>query len=357
VSRELELPTLKPGKSIALIAIGMGVYFVYLYQIGFQDIMASLRSIDLRLFSLAVVLALAGVLFDSLAWQQIAGKFDYRVPISDIFFIYMSSIFMNNLIPSGSFSGETARIYFLEKLDGGSRIDRSSATVAATRIITAVPFILGTVIGLAYLALKTDAPAWALATCSGITIFLLFINAIFLGVCFADNWLERIIFTLVDYVERIFKVTVDRMQCRGIMDRFHSSMKMLAEHKRTLFISTFWAVAGWLSMTLVAVVIFRSMGVKIPVQAVFAVYAVMIFLQMLPLFLPGGVGLVDIVMITLFTAIGIPTSSAVAATILTRLIQLWLLTAIGGIATAYLVKKVDQVAFEQGLKKGLAKGF
>lgn len=334
------------------------MYLIYLYQIGFQDVMDSLRDVDLRLFSLAVFLALAGIFFDSLAWKKIAGKFDYRVPISDIFFIYMSSIFMNNLIPSGSFSGETARIYFLEKLDGGSRIDRSSATVAATRIITAVPFILGTVIGLAYIALKTNAPAWALATCSGITIFLLFINVIFLGVCFADNWLERIIFTLVDFVEKVFKVTVDRMQCLGIMDRFHSSMKMLAEHKRTLFISTFWAVAGWLSMTLVAVVIFRSMGVKIPVQAVFAVYAVMIFLQMLPLFLPGGVGLVDIVMITLFSAIGVPTSSAVAATILTRLIQLWLLTAIGGISTAYLVKKVDQIALKNGLSKGgLAKGF
>ncbi|MDM7913286.1 MAG: flippase-like domain-containing protein [Methanotrichaceae archaeon] len=340
-----------------MIVLGMGIYFLYLYHLGFEETINSLKNVNLAIFSLGVMLALAGVLCDSLAWKAIASKFEYKMPILDIFLIYMSSIFMNNLIPSGSFSGETARIYFLEKLDGGSRIDRPSATVAASRIITAIPFFMGTVVGLAYLTLATDAPAWALATCSGITIILLFVNAIFFGVCFTEGWLERIIFTIVDYVEKIFHVHVDRTECSGIMNQFHRSMKMLAEHKRTLFISTFYAVAGWLSMTLVAVVIFRSMGVKVSIMAVFAVYAVMIFMQMLPLFLPGGVGLVDIVMITLFTAIGVPMHSAVAATILTRLIQLWLLTALGGAATAYLVKKIDYDTVRAAIGKGAAKGF
>jgi len=357
VSREIELPTLRPRKSIALIGLGMGAYFLYLYHVGYQDVISSLRNVDMTVFLLAVVTALLGVFFDAMAWQAIVQKFDYKVPIWDIFLIYMSCVFMNNLIPSGSFSGETARIYFLEKLDGGSRIDRSSATVAATRIITAIPFFLGTAIGLIYLDVATDAPLWALATCTVITLILLFLNAAFIGVCFADDWLERIIFTVVDLLEKILHIHVDRMQCSGIMDRFRQSMKMLAEHKRTLFVSTFWAVAGWLSMTMVAVIVFRSMGVSVPLRAVFAVYAVMIFLQMLPLFLPGGVGLVDIVMSTFFTAIGLPMHTAVAATILIRLIQLWLLTAIGGLATAYLVKKINHDALMPVAKKRVAKGF
>jgi uncharacterized protein (TIRG00374 family) len=335
----------------------MGLYLLYLYHLGFEETLNTLRSVDLAVFGLGVMLALMGVLCDSLSWKAIARKFEYKMSTWDMFLIYLSAIFMNNLIPSGSFSGETARIYFLEKLDGGSRIDRPSATVAASRIITAIPFFLGSVLGLAYLTLATDAPAWALATCSGITIFLLFINAIFLGVCFTEGWLERIIFTLIDYIEKIFHVHVDRLQCSGIMNQFHQSMKMLTAHKRTLFISAFWAVIGWLCMTLVAVVIFRSMGVKVPIWAVFAVYAVMIFLQMLPLFLPGGVGLVDIVMSTLFISIGVPVHVSVAATILIRLIQLWMLTSLGGIATAYLVKKINHDAVRAAMRKGAAKGF
>ena len=123
MSNEIELPTIRPGKSIALIALGMGAYFLYLYIVGFEDVLSILKNVDLTLFVLAIALALIGVLFDALAWQAVAQKFDYKVPLWDIFLIYMSCNFMNNLIPSGSFSGETARVYFLEKLDGGSRID------------------------------------------------------------------------------------------------------------------------------------------------------------------------------------------------------------------------------------------
>ncbi len=357
MSSELNLPTLRPGKSIALIVLGMGVYFVYLYHLGFQEIIRALSNVNLAIFSLGIVLALAGVLGDSLAWQEIAKRFDYNVPIWDIFLIYMSCIFMNNLIPSGSFSGETTRIYFLDKIAGNSRIDKSSATVAATRIITAIPFIVGTIVGIAYLALATDTPAWTLATCSGITIILFCLNIGFFGVCYADGWLERIIFPAVDHIERIFRVHIDRGMCSGVMSQFHQSMNILASHKRTLFISTFWAVVGWICMTLVATITFRSMGVSVPLRAVFAVYTVIIFLQMLPLFLPGGIGLVDIVMITLFTAIGVPTHSAVAASILIRLIQLWFLTAFGAISTAYLVKKINRDSLSSAIKIGAAKSF
>jgi uncharacterized protein (TIRG00374 family) len=357
MSHELELPTLHPGKSLLLIALGMCVYFIYLYKIGFQEVLRSLGNVDITIFSFGFMLAVLGVVFDSLSWQVIVRKFDYKVPTRDIFLIYMSCIFMNNLIPSGSFSGETARIYFLDKLAGSSRIDKTSATVAASRIIAFIPFILGSMIGLIFLSFATDAPTWALATCSGIAAFLLIINLGFFGVCFVDGWLERITFTLIDVIERIFRVHIDRGKCEGIMKQFHESMIMLMDHKRTLFISTFWAIAGWFSMTLVAFLTFRSMGLEIPVRAVFAVYAVMIFLQMLPLFLPGGIGLVDIVMITLFNAIGVPMHSAVAATILIRLIQLWFLTALGGASMAYLIRKINHEALMPPINNGVAKSF
>ena len=357
MNHEIELPTLHPGKSLALIVLGIGVYFVYLYHVGFQEVMRSLGNVDLAVFSVGFVLAVLGILFDSLAWQVIVRKFDYKVPTRDIFLIYMSCIFMNNIIPSGSFSGETARIYFLDKLAGSSRIDKTSATVAASRIIAFIPFILGTIIGLIFLSLSTDIPVWTLAACTGIAAFLLLINLGFFGVCYVDGWLERITFALIDQIEKIFRVHVDRLKCQGIMGQFHESMLMLINHKRTLFISTFWAVAGWFSMTLVAFLTFRSMGLEVPVRAVFAVYAVMIFLQMLPLFLPGGLGLVDIVMITLFNAIGVPMHAAVAATILIRLIQLWFLTALGGASMAYLIRKINRDAVRARVNEGVAKSF
>jgi uncharacterized protein (TIRG00374 family) len=267
-----------------------------------------------------------------------------------MFLIYLSAIFLNNLIPSGSFSGETGRIYFLDKLTGGSRLDVSSATVAATRIITAIPFIAGTVVGLVYLIFMADVPGWALAACSSITLFLLCINAIFIGVCFSASWLEGIACKIIDWINKAFHLKVDRNICVDVVRQFNTSMNRIVDHRKTLLISTFWAFAAWLCMNLVAFVTFRSMGVKVSIGAIFAVYAVMIFLQMLPLVLPGGIGLVDIVMITLFNAVGVPMHAAVAATILTRLIQLWFLTALGGLSTAYLVRRVELADLQSSLK-------
>lgn len=344
MNHDVELPTFRARKSIALVALGLGLYLAYLYHVGFSDIMISLQNADPLVFSIGFALALIGVLFDGLAWKRVALKFGYQVSVSDVFLMYLSCIFINNLIPSGSFSGETARIYFLEKLSGESRIDKSSATVAATRIITAVPFIAGTVIGLSYLIIMADVPTWAIAACSGITVVLLGINVIFIGICFSSTWLEGIICTIINWTERIFHLKVNRAICVGIVRQFHESMKDFVEHRRTITVATFWAFAAWLCMNMVAYVTFRSLGLKVPVEAIFAVYAVMIFLQMLPLVLPGGVGLVDIVMITLFSAVGVPMQYAVAATILSRLIQLWFLTIVGGIATAYLLKKIDRGA-------------
>jgi len=339
----IELPTPNARKSIALVVVGTSLYLTYLYHVGFSEIADSMRSVDLRIFSLGFILALLGVLFDGLAWRRVAIKFDCSMSVSDAFLMYLSCIFLNNLIPSGSFSGETARIYFLEKL-ASPGIDRSSATVAATRIITAVPFFFGIAIGMVYLVFETNAPAWAIATCSGIAFVLFGINAIFVGICFSSGWLEGIISRLIEFIEKVFNRRVDRNLCIGIVRRFHSAMNGFTEHRWTIIVSSAWAFAAWFCMNLVAFVTFKSMGIEVSMWAIFAVYAVMIFIQMLPLVLPGGIGLVDIVMITLFSAIGVPTSYAVAATILSRLIQLWFLTIAGGAATAYLLKRIDKTS-------------
>lgn len=167
-----------------------------------------------------------------------------------------------------------------------------------------------------YLVFETNAPTWAIATCSGIAFVLFGINAIFVGICFSSGWLEGIISRLIEFVEKVFHRRVDRSLCIGIVRRFHSAMNGFTEHRWTIIVSSAWAFAAWLCMNLVAFVTFKSMGIEVSMWAIFAVYAVMIFIQMLPLVLPGGIGLVDIVMITLFSAIGVSTSYAVAATIL-----------------------------------------
>jgi len=342
VVQDVELPTINAQKSTALVILGLGAYFAYLYHLGLSEVTESLSQVNLAIFGLAFLLSLLNVVFNALSWKTLVRELDYRISLADVFFIYMSSIFLNNLIPSGSVSGETGRLYFLSKIAGNARLDSSTASVAATRIITAIPFVLGMSFGLGYLVLHYEVPSWALTTCFSMIFLMVSVGVLFVGVCFSENLLQRMVNAVIDQVEALFKRSVNRNFYSDITHQFQQSMLLLRNRNGPLIVSSFWAFAGWLSLNLVAFAAFRSLGVEVPIFAVFAVYSVILVFQNLPLILPGGLGIVDILMTALFTAVGVSLHDAAAVTILARVAQLWFHTLLGGICTAYLLRKVGK---------------
>ncbi|MGB3944779.1 MAG: lysylphosphatidylglycerol synthase transmembrane domain-containing protein [Methanothrix sp.] len=352
----VDLPTIPGHRSAALVVLGLSAYFGYLYHLGFDDVTASLAEVNLAIFGLAFLLSLLDVVFNALAWEAVVRELDYRISLTDVFLIYMSSIFLNNLIPSGSVSGETGRLYFLNKIAGNARLDSSTASVAATRIITAVPFLLGMSFGLAYLVLFYEVPYWALTTCFSMILLMASAGLLFLGFCFSESWLLGTANLVIDQAERLLHRTVNRSLYCGITRQFQQSMFLLRERNGPIILSLFWAVCGWLSLNLVAFAAFRSLGVEIPILAIFAVYSVIMVFQSMPLILPGGLGIVDILMIALFTAVGVSLHDAAAATILARVAQLWFHTFLGGICTAYLLRKVGDCGDGRGASRSPATG-
>ena len=351
--QDLELPTIDPKKSTVLVVLGLFAYFAYLCHLGLGEVTASLSQVNLSIFGLAFLLSLLNVVFNALSWKTLIRELDYRISLADVFSIYMSSIFLNNLIPSGSFSGETARIYFLGKVGragkvgkvegaSASRFDVSFASVAASRIITAVPFVLGMVLGLAYLTSLRQVPAWALTTCFAMIIFTVSVGSAFVGICFEERWLQRMVGAVISPLERIFRRDLDRELCTGAVSGFMRSMQLLRQRNGALLISLIWAFAGWLCLEIVAFAAFRSLGVEVSLLAIFAVYSVIIVFQTLPLGLPGGIGLVEILMTALFSAVGISIYDAAAVTILIRLVQLWFLALLGGLSTVHLMRRIER---------------
>jgi len=387
VNRDTALPKIQLSKSSALVLIGLGIYLAYLHHLGLAEVAESLEGVSLAVFSLALVLSLLMVAFNALSWRRVADELDRRASFGDLFVIYLSSIFLNNLIPTGSFSGETARIYFLGKVvdgpgsgsgagnrsgtgsgfssgsrkhagsdtssnpsPGGASINSVSssnfgasfASVAASRIITAVPFILGMILGLAYLTVLNQVPGWALNTCYAMMILSVSAGFAFVGICFEERWLQRMVAAAIGPLERIFRRKLDREVCKGAVAGFMESMDLLRRKNRALLESLAWAFAGWLCLELVAYAAFRSLEVHVPLLAIFAVYSVVIVFQTLPLGLPGGIGLVEILMTALFGAVGIPIHDAAAVTILIRLVQLWFLALLGGLSTLHLMRRIER---------------
>jgi uncharacterized protein (TIRG00374 family) len=344
VNREIGLPRIQVSKSTALVLFGLGIYLAYLRHLGFGEVAESLNDVNLMLFFAALTLSLLMVGFNALSWKRVAEELDYGASLKDLFQIYLSSIFLNNLIPSGSFSGETARIYFLGRVEGGSasRFDASFASVAASRIITAVPFVLGMILGLAYLTSLRQVPGWALTTCFAMMVFTISAGFAFVGICFEERWLQRMVSVGIGPLGRIFHRELDREVCSGAVSGFMRSMLLLRQKSGALLVSLAWAFAGWICLEAVAFAAFRSLGVDVSLLAIFAVYSVIIVFQTLPLGLPGGIGLVEILMTALFSAVGISIYDAAAVTILIRLVQLWFLALLGGLSTVHLMRRIER---------------
>jgi len=102
--------------------------------------------------------------------------------------------------------------------------------------------------------------------------------------------------------------------------------------------SLVFILVAWCLDVSVAYIAFMAVGSTVSPMLVITVFSVMVILQMLPLFLPGGIGVVDIVMTTLYMTVGIQKETAAGATMIVRFVTLWFLTAVGGLVTLYLVK-------------------
>ncbi|MEM2073913.1 MAG: flippase-like domain-containing protein, partial [Nitrososphaeria archaeon] len=70
-----------------------------------------------------------------------------------------------------------------------------------------------------------------------------------------------------------------------------------------------------------------------------AVYTIGITVQIIPIGVPGMVGIVETIMSGLYTLAGIPLNVSVAATMMIRVIMMWFEALIGGIAFALYAKR------------------
>ena len=106
---------------------------------------------------------------------------------------------------------------------------------------------------------------------------------------------------------------------------------MLKSSKVSLALSTLFAFAYWIFDIIVAYFVFASLKFPVPLGIIVAVYTIGISIQIVPIGIPGMVGVVETVMSGLYVVSGIPLSLSVAATVMIRLVMMWFEALIGGI--------------------------
>jgi len=155
---------------------------------------------------------------------------------------------------------------------------------------------------------------------------------------------EKIVDWIVRILVRIFrgrwKLEHLKESAMKALSMFYEGIATLSGNPRDLILPLFFQILAWLFDILIAVLVFLSMDsleTTISLSAIVIVYTVSIVIHYIPV-VSGELGIMEIVMTSMFTLLGNPQDIAVfaAATVLIRVLTLWIRLLVGGIIVQIL---------------------
>jgi uncharacterized protein (TIRG00374 family) len=354
----MEYPTKPPKpkitrKTVLFPLIGLVAFFayIYLFQVDIPTIIATAQRADPLPYALAAALSLVEVFFFSVSWRVLANFLLIKLSVIKSYLFVWYGTFVDIIVPAESVSGEATRVYLIAKEQGNNTCGRVVASLVTHRLlgmgINVAVLILGMVLFFTETQINPLIFNLILFLTVGITVTLLLLILF----SFKEKWILKII----DWLTRLGKflsrgkwqgqlTKIKEDACR-IVKSFHDSMKEFKHNPRALVFSLFYLILAWIFSLSIPYLVFMSLGYPISWSVILITSAIVLAVKSIPLGIPFEVGIPEITMTTLYTLLLEPTLGQIAAgisvtaTILTRLITLWLRFFIGFIAQQWLELK------------------
>jgi uncharacterized protein (TIRG00374 family) len=172
-------------------------------------------------------------------------------------------------------------------------------------------------------------PAYGFAALAGVFLLAAFFGTILLiirGQRHADNWLRA---------AARHMPALDPDKITTLLGKVAERIRVLVNNRRTLWWAFTWAGLNWLFDATCLWVFIWSFGHVISPIDLLVAYGLANILAAIPL-TPGGLGVVEGVLIPTLVGFGVPHSQAILAVIAYRLVNFWIPIPLGGIAYASL---------------------
>lgn len=325
---------------VVVIAAGLFAFLLYLYFfVDFGGFLEKIVKADPLFYSLAFASMILSAAFYSLAWQRLLHFLSVKSSFLKTFQIIWVSSFVDLLVPAESISGDISRVYLMSK-DSEENTGKVVASVIGHRVLGMTITLTGLVISSLYFAATYSPPMLVLVVVTLIgagtlaaMILIFYFSRKREATYRVVNWVVGV---LVRFSRGRLKFERVKDSAEEMLKAFHDGIDTLVAQKNRLIIPVSLALVAWILDLLVSVLVFKSLGTHLPFSAIATVYSISIAIQTAPLGIPGEIGLLDIVMASLYTLLGVPREAAAVATILTRAITLWLRLLIGGITVQWL---------------------
>jgi len=319
------LRKLRLGVTGSMLIVGMVILAIYLYFVGFWNVVAVISKLDLRIALAAVAIDVFCIGLLAYSWKLflVGGRLGFPLAYE----IILVSMFGDMMIPTGSISGEVMRISITNKRTGIS-IGEVTCSVILHRLLLGVTF--GLVLGIAFLSLAVNN----MASLAQIIVFgAIAVGSIVLGVfgLFATfnmkrfdgligRWPERLV-----RVIRFFRRSIEgeRIRAEITEGRANFERAICLIRRRYIITSTLLMLARWFLIALIPYLMFLSLGYPVSYEFILIISIFLSMVNLMPIGIPGLVGVMEIAMTAVFVGFGIPADIAVSATLLTRLVTFW----------------------------------
>jgi uncharacterized protein (TIRG00374 family) len=255
-----------------------------------------------------------------------------------IFRINMWALAISHVLPGGTVPGTAASYRLLTESDvAGS----TAAFGLATQGIGSAVVLNGIfwVSLLVSIPLHGYNPLYGFAAILGVLLIAIFGGLIFLltrGEQQASNFLNKV-------AHRVPLIKAETLT--ALVQKVADRMKVLFKSPELLYRAGIWAAANWLLDATSLYVFLFAFGVHLDPVDVLVAYGLANILAVIPL-TPGGLGVIEITIVSVLTGFGAPVGAATAGVLCWRLVNFWLPIPFGGAAYFSLKLSRPEAAVE-----------
>jgi len=343
-------------RAAVFLLVGLLIFVAYLvFFVDINEMIGWIEQANPFVYFLTFVAALLDTFFFALAWQYLMRALLVRVSVKKTFTFMWVSIFIDDIVPAESVSGEITRAYLMSR-----EPDADTGKVVVSLFIHRIIMVLITIATLFTGVLILFVSHYPLSTLVMyliwlVTIFtVIFLVSVFL-LWIKEKWMERIVDFFLRLVVRVFRgrwhLEELREKALVALESFYDGLEALSQNPKHFIGPVVFSFVSWVFSVLVSVLVFVSLGVSVDwnlLSIIVVVFSLSIAIKSVPVGIPAEVGLPEVVMTVLYTALGIPSTLASAVTILSRLVSFAFKFVIGFAVTQWYGVK----AIMEGLKLG-----
>lgn len=333
---EKKLEVTIPYKRVIVLLIVGVLLILVIYNLfrSFRESFQLILTVNVPIYILAIIISVSSFHLYIIPWIFLLKVLNIKIKLKDVVSLVWASYFFDAMVPTASVSGEAVRAYLTTKKHNVKWGD-SISSVVAHRAIAIISFTAMTTACFIPLYL-TYSLSPSILILAGITVSLSLFSLIAL-LCFslkpeAINTFMRGILKIIGKISKKAASRVEKAQPKIVKTtyEFSNGMKLLINHKKTMLLTFMISILWWLGNAFTGYIVFLSLGYNISFLLILFIFTLTILIRMLPILIPGSMGLFEVATIALWSAVGISPSVAAAVALLNR--NVWVIQVTIGLA-------------------------